>query len=190
MKKRMYATIGLIIIIIFASVLLAGRNDVVNAYEDVELAKSKVQIMLQWRSDLIPDLVSTVKAYAEHKEAIFAEIDESWTKFVNSISIFSVNEIVEADTKLTQEINKLLILAESYPDLKVSDHFLVLQYEIVSSENRINIGRIEYNEAVTKYNKYVETFPGYIFAKLWKYDEIAHFADEPEAPKTPDTRFD
>lgn len=189
MKEKILAGIGLTAIILLVIVLIVGGNNVVNAYEDVELAKAKVQTMLQRRSDLIPNLVSIVEAYADHEETIFSEIAESRVKLANSINNSSIDDMVEADADLTHALNKLLVLVESYPELKASEHFTALQYEIAGSENRINIARLEYNEAVMKYNKYVKTFPGSIYAKFWEYDELEYFEADAGAQEVPSVNF-
>lgn len=113
MSKKTRELIGVIVLALVLVLLIGGRNNVVNAYEDVKLAEAKVQTMLQRRSDLIPNLVSVVKAYADHEETVFTEIAESRAKLANSINNSSMSEMVEADAELSNAISKLLVLVES-----------------------------------------------------------------------------
>ena len=101
-----------------------------------------------------------------------------------------MSEMAEADAELSQAIGKLLVLVESYPELKASEQFTNLQYEIAGSENRINIARIEYNEAVAKYNRYIKTFPGIVYARFFEYDEMPYFEADHNAEKAPVVDFD
>ena len=190
MSKKTREIIVVIFIALVLVLLIGGRNNVVNSLEDVKLAEAKVQTMLQRRSDLIPNLVSVVKAYADHEETVFTEIAESRAKLANSINNSSMSEMAEADAELSQAIGKLLVLVESYPELKASEQFTNLQYEIAGSENRINIARIEYNEAVAKYNRYIKTFPGIVYARFFEYDEMPYFEADHNAEKAPVVDFD
>lgn len=190
MSKRTLEIIGLICLALVLVLLIGGRNNVVNALEDVKVAEAKVQTMLQRRSDLIPNLVSVVKAYADHEETVFTEIAESRAKLAESLDNASTSEALQADAELSQALTNLLVMVEQYPELKSSEQFINLQYEVAGSENRINIARIEYNEAVMKYNKYVKTFPGIVYARFFEYEEMPYFEAEPNAEKAPVVDFD
>lgn len=190
MTKRTRDIIIVVVIALALILLIGGRNNVVNSLEDVKLAEAKVQTMLQRRSDLIPNLVNVVKAYADHEETVFTEIAESREKLANSITNSSMSEMAAADAELSQALGKLLVLVESYPELKASEQFINLQYEIAGSENRINIARIEYNEAVAKYNRYVKTFPGIVYARFFEYDEMPYFEADIGSEKAPVVDFD
>ena len=190
MSKKTLEIIGIILLGVVLTVIIIGRNDVVNAYEDVKLAEAKVQTMLQRRSDLIPNLVTTVKAYADHEETVFTEIAESRTRLAASLENASTSEALQADAELSEALANLFVMVESYPELKASEQFTNLQYEIAGSENRINIARIAYNEAVMRYNKYIKTAPGILYAKLFEYEEMRYFEADPRSVSVPVVNFD
>lgn len=167
--------IALVFFAVLLVTLVVGRNNVVNSREEVYLAASQVQSMIQRRNDLIPSLIDVVESYATHEEKIFTIIAESQAKLTNAIESSSVSETNEANEELSKALNELLALVQKYPELGANEQFINLQYEIAGSENRINIARLNYNEVVTKYNKHVKTVPGIIFAKLFEYDELPYF---------------
>lgn len=190
MTRKKWWIIDIIVVVVVIIALIGGRNKVINAYEDVKLCEAQIETMIQRRNDLIPNLVSTVQGYISYEETVFTEIATSREKIATSIDNLPIDELAVVNTELSQALNKLLALVEDYPELKASEQFTNLQYEIAGSENRINIARINYNEAVMKYNKYIKSFPGILYAKFFGYEELPYFEAEIDAEDVPAVNFD
>jgi LemA protein len=159
---------GLIVVIILALIALVVfgqyigvRNTLVTKNEAVKAAWSQVDIVLQRRADLIPNLVETVKAYAKQEQTVFGDIAKARSALLQA---GSPSEKIAANNQLDGAIGRLLVIVENYPQLKSNENFLRLQDELAGTENRIAVERKRYNDALQDYNTYVQQFPASLFA--------------------------
>ena len=171
-------------ILIFAGKCAATYNNLIDAKENVKLAKSNVETMMQRRLELIPDLVETVKMYTEHEEKIFDDIAQASLVLSNSWINGDPKEISEADKKVSTEINGIISVAKNYPELTSSKQYTALMDELAGSVNRIATARDRYNQQVAIYNKKVNKFPGNIVAGIFEFEEMEEFEADKEAEKT------
>ena len=171
-------------ILIFAGKCIASYNGLVDARENVKLAKSGVENMMERRLELIPDLVETVKMYTEHEEKIFDDIAQASLALSNSWINGDPKEISEADKKVSTEINGIISVAKNYPELTSSEHYTALMDEVTGSVNRITTARDRYNQQVAIYNKKVNKFPGNIMAGIFGFEEMDEFEADKEAERT------
>ena len=159
---------GLIVVIILALIALvvfgqyvSVRNTLVTKNEAVKAAWSQVDIVLQRRADLIPNLVETVKGYAKQEQTVFGDIAKARSAL---LSAGTPQEKIAANNQLDGAIGRLLLIVENYPQLKSNENFLRLQDELAGTENRIAVERKRYNDALQDYNTYIQKFPNSIFA--------------------------
>ena len=163
---------NVIIIVVVALVAglafwLAGKyNAMVTAEENVTTAWSQVENQYQRRSDLIPNLVATVKGYAEHEEKTLVELTEARTKAMASQT---TQQRVEAEQGFQSALSRLLAIAENYPDLKANQNFLQLQQELRTQEDNIANSRKYYNAVVREFNTKIEKMPGALFAGMFGF---------------------
>ena len=174
--------IGVIaLILIFTGI--SNYNRLVEMSENVESAWSQIDIQLQRRSDLIPNLVATVKKYAEHEEEVFTSVSDARARLAGA---GSVSELAEADAELTGALSRLLAIAESYPELKANENFINLQDELAGTENRISTARRDYNEAARTYNTTRRRFPANIFAGIFGFESVEYFEASEGSRENPD----
>jgi LemA protein len=159
---------ALIVIIVLALIVLAFfgqyvsvRNTLVTKNEAVKSAWSQVDVVLQRRADLIPNLVQTVKGYAQQEQTVFGEIAKARSTL---LSAASPQDKIAANRQLDGALGRLLAIVENYPQLKSNENFLRLQDELAGTENRIAVERKRYNDTLQDYNTYVQQFPHNIFA--------------------------
>ena len=171
--------IGTIIIIIVVGVLLilvfyavGVYNNLINARNKAKDQFSQIDVQLKRRSDMIPNLVETVKGYAKHE----SDTLEAVVKARNTYLSASTPEAqMKADGELTQAITKLFALSEAYPELKANENFKQLQSELTSTEDKISYARQFYNDIVMKYNNKIEMFPSNIVAGMFNFKTQAFF---------------
>jgi len=152
--------IGIIALVFFGQ-YVTTRNTLVSKNEAVKSAWSQVDIVLQRRADLIPNLVETVKGYAQQEQTVFGDIAKARSAL---LSAGSPQEKISANNQLDGAIGRLLLVVENYPQLKSNENFLRLQDELAGTENRIAVERKRYNDTLQDYNTYVQQFPQNIFA--------------------------
>ncbi len=159
---------GLIVIIILALIALVFfgqyvgvRNTLVTKNEAVKSAWSQVDIVLQRRADLIPNLVETVKGYAKQEQTVFGDIAKARSAL---LSAGTPSDKIAANNQLDGAIGRLLLVVENYPQLKSNENFMRLQDELAGTENRIAVERKRYNDTLQDYNTYIQKFPNNIFA--------------------------
>lgn len=185
----------IILLAVLATVLLVViwgvgvRNSLVSMEEEVSLQASQVEAQLQRRSDLIPNLVATVKGYAAHEEQVFTDVADARAKLSGAIEQGDVGAINEANAGFESALSRLLVVVESYPELKANENFVALQDELAGTENRINRERQLYNEAVAKYNKQLKLFPQNIIANMSGFEQAEYFEAEEGAEKAPSVEF-
>jgi LemA protein len=152
--------IGLIVLSLFG-MYIGTKNTLVAKNEAVKNSWAQVDVDLQRRSDLIPNLVETVKGIAQQEQAVFGAIAEARARLAGA---GTPQEKIAANQALDGAISRLLVVVENYPQLKSNENFLRLQDELAGTENRISVSRRRYNDALTDYNTYIGQFPASLFA--------------------------
>lgn len=194
MKK---ALIIILVVIVVAALWGIGKyNGLVSQDENVKKTWANVEAQYQRRSDLIPNLVSTVKGYAKHEQQTFEQVVAARAK-ATQITVDADNLTPEklqayqrAQGDVTTALGKLLAVAENYPELKANENFSELQSQLEGTENRINESRRQYNEAVQTYNKKVRSFPTNIIAGICGFDRKESFKADEGAERAPQVSFD
>src|SRR5690348_14626381 len=166
MSKGLIVLIVLIVVVgliglVFFGQYVGVKNSLVTKNEAVKAAWSQVDIVLQRRADLIPNLVETVKGYAQQEVTVFGDIAKARSAL---LSAGSPQEKIAANGQLDGALGRLLLIVENYPQLKSNENFLRLQDELAGTENRIAVERKRYNDTLQDYNTYVQQFPNNIFA--------------------------
>jgi LemA protein len=188
MSKGLIVIIILVLIALFAFVQYVGvRNTLVTKNEAVKASWSQVDIVLQRRADLIPNLVETVKGYAQQEVTVFGDIAKARSAL---LSAGTPSAKIAANQQLDGALGRLLLIVENYPQLKSNENFLRLQDELAGTENRIAVERKRYNETLQDYNTYIQHFPNNIFAGWagFKPNE-AYFAASEGARVVPKVNF-
>ena len=188
-KTKVLIVIGIVLLLV-GFWFFGTRNSLVSLKEDVEMQQSQIETTLQRRNDLIPNLVATVKGYANHEEAVFTEIADARSKLAGSIESGDMESISEANTALDSALSRLLVISENYPDLKASEQFIALQDELAGTENRIAVARQYYNEKLNTYNTKVQKFPSSIVAGMSGYYPMEYFEADESAKEVPTVNFD
>lgn len=163
-----------------------GYNKIQTLDEQAAQAKQGIEVQLQRRADLVPNLVNTVKGYAAHEEAVFTQVAQARTGLAGAIKTGDPEKQAAADAALTGALGRLLAISEAYPQLKADQTFLRLQDELSGTENRIAVSRTDYNAAVKEYNAFIRTFPQKITASLTGAKPRAYY-DAPPASETAPT---
>ena len=173
-----------------------GFNNTAVEYEaDAKTAWAKVESSYQRRADLIPNLVSTVKGYAAHEKetlegVIKARSEATKTTIdANNLTPESMAQFQQAQQGLTGALSKLLVTVERYPELKADKSFLELQSQLEGTENRINVERNRFNDAVNIYDIYTTKFPGKLLAGLFGFEEMPRFKSAPGSENAPKVEF-
>ena len=166
MGKALIAIVILVVIVGLIAVVGFGtyvstRNTLVSKNEAVKSAWSQVDIVLQRRADLIPNLVETVKGYAQQEQTVFGDIAKARSAL---LSAGTPQQKIAANGQLDAALGRLLLVVENYPQLKSNENFLRLQDELAGTENRIAVERKRYNDTLQDYNTYVQQFPNSLFA--------------------------
>ena len=182
-------------IILCAIVLISGcssYNGFVTQEENVANAWSKVQSAYQRRADLIPNLVNTVKGYADFEKQTLTEVTNARAKATSinvdpsNLSADQIQAFQQAQSGLSQSLGRLLVSVERYPELKANQNFLELQSQLEGTENRIKVERDRFNDTVTTYNKSIRRFPASFFAGMFGFEKMSTFqadAGSQDAPK-------
>jgi len=187
---------GKALIVVVVLLLIAGlafsqyvsvRNTLVTKNEAVKAAWSQVDIVLQRRADLIPNLVETVRGYAQQEQTVFGDIAKARSAL---LSAGSPQEKIAANQQLDGAIGRLLVVVENYPQLKSNENFLRLQDELAGTENRIAVERKRYNDTLQDYNTYIQKFPNNIFAGWAGFKpNDAYFAASEASRQVPKVNF-
>lgn len=188
MKKSSIILISIIAIVVIIAIFLVGSyNGLVSKSEAVDRGLSNLDVMLERRADLIPNLVSTVKGYTSHETEIINSITDARTKLMNANS---VEEKSNANNELSSSLNALMVVVENYPDLKSSQNFIQLSDELSGTENRIAVARKDYNDAVKDYNLKVKTFPENILAGMFGFEQKQYFEAKESSREVPSVNFE
>jgi len=143
-----------------------GYNRIQTLDEQAASAQSQIEVQLQRRADLIPNLVNTVKGYAQHEEDVFVQVTQARSGLVSAIQTHDAEQMANANAALSSSLGRLMVSVEAYPQLKADQTFIKLQDELTGTENRIAVSRNDYNQAVNAYNAYIRQFPTVITAKV------------------------
>ena len=193
MKKGTIVTI--IIIAVVAIWGVSQYNGLVSQDESVEKAWNNVQTQYQRRADLIPNLVNTVKGYAQHEKETFEAVVNARAKATqitldaSNLTAEKLEQFQKAQSELSSALGKLIAVSESYPELKASEQFSELQAQLEGTENRIQQYRETFNAEVKDYNVKVRKFPMNIFAGMFGFDRKSGFEAEAGAEKAPEVNF-
>src|SRR5256712_3314431 len=188
MSKALIVFVVLVLIALFLfGQYISVRNTLVSKNEAVKAAWSQVDIVLQRRADLIPNLVETVKGYAQQEQTVFGDIAKARSAL---LSAGTPAEKIAANQQLDGALGRLLLVVENYPQLKSNENFLRLQDELAGTENRIAVERKRYNETLQDYNTYVQQFPHNIFAGWAGFKpNNAYFAASEGSREAPKVNF-
>lgn len=172
--------LGLGIVVIYG---VSSYNSLVSAQEDVDNKFSQIDNQLKRRSDLIPNLVETVKGYAKHEQEAIDSVTQARAQLAGAKT---PEDKADANQQLSGALNRLLVVVEKYPDLKANENFRSLMDSLEGTENRLAVARKDYNDEVAKYNKSVKRFPKSMLAGTFGFEKKPYFEvtnEEKEAPK-------
>ncbi len=189
MKKYTGLIILGIIVLVVAFALgwgVGAYNGFVELQANVEAKAADVDVALERRADLIPNLVSTVKGYAAHEEKVMNDITTARSNLLNANNM---EDKAEANEQLTTALNALMVIVENYPNLKADTQFINLQDELAGTENRIAVARKDYNAAVKEYNTSIKKAPGNIIAGMFNFDDEAYFEVSEAKKDVPKVEF-
>ena len=184
MNLLLIILIAIIIIILVA--IVAIYNGLVTARNKVKNAWAQIDVQLNRRADLIPNLVETVKGYAAHESSVFEDVTAARAGLMNANG---VKEISEANNQLSSTLKTLFAVAENYPELKANENFKELQAQLAQTEDKIAYSRQFYNDTVLMYNNKCQTFPSNIFAGMFGFKEADFFEAAGEARPVPKVEF-
>ncbi len=181
----MKAALGVIAVLVILALIVGGayassRNQMVRLNETVKSNWAQVDVVLQRRADLIPNLVATVQGFAAHEETVFGDIAKARAQYLNAQT--PADKIAASNQIAPLEV-KLLALVETYPQLKSNENFLRLQDELAGTENRIAVERKRYNDSIQEYNTYIGLFPNNIFAGWAGFKRNNDYFQAPEAAR-------
>lgn len=197
MNQRTITSIIVIgLVLIFGLVILfsgiGSYNKMVKLDEGVTEKWSQVENTYQRRADLIPNLVKTVKSYAEYEQETLTEVVEARSKATSvtvdpaNLNAENIQQFQEAQAGLTNALSKLLVVVEKYPDLKANQNYMDLQRQLEGTENRISNSRMKFNEATRDYNTYIRRFFPRILASWFGFESKAYFEAKEGAEEAPD----
>lgn len=192
MRRGLWIALGIVgvlvlaVLMVFAS-YVSARNQMVANDQGVKAAWSEVDVQLERRADLIPNLVATVKGFTKQESTVFGDIANARAGMLNAQG---PQAKIEANGRLDSALGRLLMLTENYPQLRSSDQFMRLQDELAGTENRISVARKRYNDALQNYNTFVLQFPNNIWAGIAGYKvNNAFFTASPAAQTVPGVKF-
>lgn len=186
MKRSFPALLALVVPLALSG---CGYNRIQTLDETASSSKQQIEVQLQRRADLVPNLVNTVKGYAAHEEGIFTAVAEARAKLSGAVKSGDPAQQVAADAQLTGALGRLLAIAEAYPNLKADQQFLRLQDELSGTENRIAVSRSDYNAAVRDYNTFIRGFPQTITARVTGAKARPYYDAPPGADTAPTVDF-
>ena len=187
MKTGVIILIIVLLAVWFGSTFISHRNEMVRKRETINSAWAQVDVVLQRRADLIPNLVETVKGYAGQEQKVFGDIAAARSAL---LSAKTPSDKIAANGQLDGALGRLLVIVENYPQLKSNENFMRLQDELAGTENRIAVERKRYNDALQDYNTYIGLFPNNIVASLSGFSRNdAYFKAEEGSRTAPKVNF-
>ena len=202
MKTWMKVVLGIVI-----AVLIIGfgtyrffknnYNAFVSLDEKMKMSWAQVQNQYQRRSDLVPNLVETVKGYATHERETLEEVTRARSQMGGVVNVTGdvvnnpemMQKFQQAQAGLGSALQRLMVVLEKYPDLKANQNFLELQAQLEGTENRISVERMRYNEAVMEYNQAIRKFPANLISGMFKFQRAVPFEAAPSAQEAPKVKF-
>jgi len=178
--------IVLVVIVLAVIVFVVMYNGLVKLRNRIDNAWSQIDVQLQRRHDLIPNLVETVKGYASHERETLENVVQARNQAVQAQGPAAQ---AQAENVLTGALRQLFALSEAYPDLKANTNFLQLQEELTSTEDRVAYSRQFYNDTVLKYNNKIQTIPSNVIAGMFNFSEREYFEGEDQAREVPRVEF-
>ncbi|NWJ50068.1 MAG: LemA family protein [Bacteroidetes bacterium] len=196
MKKSIIIIAGIVLFVIIMIAWISGMyNGLVNREEGTKQAWAQVENVYQRRSDLIPNLVETVKGYANFEKSTLTDVVNARAKATQvtvdptKLTPAQIQNFQGAQNGLSSALGRLMVVMEKYPDLKANQNFLDLQAQLEGTENRIAVERKKFNEVVMDYNTAVRRFPRNIFAGMFGFQQKGYFQAEEGAAKAPKIKF-
>lgn len=197
MKSKTWITIGIVVLvaIILYFSIKGSYNKMVQKDEAVTSQWANVENVYQRRLDLIPNLVNTVKGYANFEQQTLTQVVEARAHATQvkvspeNLNQESIQQFQAAQNELSGALSRLMVVVEQYPELKANQSFLDLQAQLEGTENRIAVERNKFNEVVRDYNTYIRRFPSNIWAALFNFDKRGYFESEAGAEKAPKVDF-
>lgn len=197
MKKGLLITLGIVavIAIILYSIFAGSYNKMVSKEEQVTGAWAQVENVYQRRADLIPNLVNTVKGYADFEKETLQGVIEARSKATgvnvnaDDLSPEKIEQFQQAQQGLSSALSRLMVVVERYPDLKANQNFLELQSQLEGTENRIAVERRRFNEVTREYNTYIRSFPQNMLAGMYGFEKKGYFEADQGAEKVPEVTF-
>lgn len=195
--KKSWIIIGVLVLlaIIMYTSIKGTYNKMVTMDESVSSQWAQVENVYQRRADLIPNLVATVKGYAEHERETFEAVTLARSKATGvtidptNLNEASMQQFQAAQDQLSSALSRLLVVVEKYPDLKANQNFLDLQTQLERTENRITVERMNFNTKAQEYNSFIRSFPKNIYASLFGFEKKAYFQAQEGAEKAPEVKF-
>jgi LemA protein len=191
--KKLFTAI--LVIVATMSLSSCSYNGMVQMDENVKAKWGAVQSQYQRRTDLIPNLVATVKGAANFEKSTLTDVIEARAKATSvqvdpsKLTPESIGKFQAAQGQLSQALGRLMVVTENYPTLKSNENFLGLQAQLEGTENRINVARLDFNTAVQEYNSKIRSFPANLTAKMFSFTEKGYFQAEAGADKSPKVQF-
>jgi LemA protein len=192
MKRGLWIGLGIVVVLVAAALMVFGsyvsaKNQMVAKEQDVKNMWAEVDVQMQRRADLIPNLVQTVKGFTKQESTVFGDIANARAGMLNAQGPAAK---IAANNQLDGAIGRLLLLTENYPQLRSSDQFMRLQDELSGTENRISVARKRYNDALTDYDTFIRQFPNSIWAGIAGFQvNNAYFTASPAAQNVPQVSF-
>src|ERR1035441_6547720 len=192
MSRGLWIGLGVVGVFVLALLMVFGsyvsaRNQMVGKDQNVKSMWSEVDVQLERRADLIPNLVETVKGFTKEESTVFGDIANARAGMLNAQG---PSAKIEANGRLDGALGRLLLLTENYPQLRSSEQFMRLQDELSGTENRIGVARKRYNDAIQDYNPFILQFPNNIWVGMAGYKEnTAYFTASPTARTVPGVKF-
>ncbi|WP_316746617.1 LemA family protein [Pedobacter gandavensis] len=193
MKKTVLAIVGILVLMV--SLSSCGYNGLVKLDEDVKAKWNQVETQYQRRSDLIPNLVNTVKGAAKFEQSTLTQVTEARAKATqvtvdpDKLTPENIEKFQAAQGQVSQALGRLLMVTENYPELKATEQFRDVSAELAGTENRIAVARKDFNEAVQTFNTKVRSFPTNLTAGLFGFSQKAGFKADAGAEKAPKVEF-
>ena len=185
----------LLVVIILYRLFAGTYNNMVEKQETVSEAWSQVENVYQRRSDLIPNLVNTVKGYADFEKETLQGVIEARAKATSvnvdasNLNQQNIQQFQQAQQGLSSALSRLMVVVERYPNLKANQNFLQLQSQLEGTENRIAVERRRFNEQVKEYNAYIKKFPQVTLAGMYGFEQKGYFEADAGAEKAPEVKF-
>lgn len=197
MNKRTWILIGIVLlaVIVIYNFMITPYNNMVKLDQGIKSQWAQVENVYQRRADLIPNLVNTVKGYADFEKSTLTQVIEARAKATQvtvdpkNLTPESIQKFQQAQGQLSTALGRLLVVAEQYPQLKANQNFLELQSQLEGTENRIATERMKFNEAAQGYNTYILSFPNNLIAGMFGFKEKGYFEADKGAAKAPVVKF-